>query len=104
MFDIFLLLKSDNGSTMSDMSRKTVTFTLGERIRKAREDKGWQQADLADGVKKSRATIAAWEGDKHRPSKLELDFIADLTDYPIEFFTDLESSISITRYRQLVSA
>lgn len=82
---------------MSDMStHKVAEFSLGERIRKAREDMGWQQADLADGVKKSRATIAGWESNKHRPSRLELDFIAELTHYPIEFFT---GSVRLVRSR-----
>lgn len=77
---------------MSDMStQKVARFTLGERIRKAREDMGWQQADLADGVKKSRPTIAGWENNKHKPSALELDFIAELTGYPVEFFTITDS-------------
>ena len=71
---------------MSDMTQKTAVYSLGERIRKAREDMGWLQSDLADGVKKSRATIASWENNTHKPSALELDVIAELTGYPIEFF------------------
>lgn len=94
---------------MSDMSNhKTAVFSLGERIRKAREDMDWQQADLADGVKKSRATIAGWENNKHRPSKLELDFIAELTGYPVEFFTITDSDEGSEKYlvtdRTLVAA
>lgn len=86
-FDIFQLLKSDKQCRMLDMSnQKTAVYSLGERIRKAREDMGWLQSDLADAVKKSRATIAGWENNAHRPSALELDFIAELTGYPIEFF------------------
>jgi transcriptional regulator with XRE-family HTH domain len=72
---------------MSNMSeQRTAVYSLGERIRKAREDMGWKQSDLADGVKKSRAAVAGWENNNHRPSALELDRISELTGYPIEFF------------------
>lgn len=67
-------------------SQKIAVYTLGENIRKAREDMGWKQSDLAVHVKKSRAAIAGWESNKHRPSALELDRIAEVTNYPIEFF------------------
>lgn len=74
---------------MSDMStHKEAVYSLGERIRKAREDMDWHQEDLADGVKKSRATIAGWENNKHKPSRLEIDFIAELTGYPVAFFLE----------------
>lgn len=94
---------------MSDMStQKTPTYSLGERIRKAREDMGWYQSDLADGVKKSRETISNWESNKHRPSALELDFIAELTGYPVEFFTVTEGDDGEENYlvmdRVLVAA
>lgn len=92
---------------MSDMStQKVARFSLGERIRKAREDMDWLQADLADGVKKSRETISNWESNKHKPSKLELDFIAELTGYPLEFFTesDDESGKYLITDRILVAA
>lgn len=85
---------------MSDMSnhKKIAVFSMGERIRKAREDKGWHQEDLADGVKKSRATIAGWENNKHKPSRLEIDIIAELTGYDVEFFTITDSDGGSEKY------
>lgn len=81
------LLSSDGTLIMSDMrTTKTPTYTLGENIRKAREDMGWKQSDLAVRVKTSRAAIAGWENNTHRPSALALDKIAELTGYPVEFF------------------
>jgi len=72
---------------MSDMDNvRTPTYTLGENIRKAREDMGWKQSDLAVRVKVSRAAIAGWENNSHRPSALAIDKIAELTGYPVGFF------------------
>lgn len=78
-------------------NEKTAVYTLGENIRKAREDMGWKQSDLAVRVKKSRAAVATWESNKHRPSELELDKIAEVTGYPIEFFLDSDGGNSISR-------
>ena len=40
---------------------KRPTFTLGEMIRKAREDMGWEQQGLADRLHCGRSTVAEWE-------------------------------------------
>lgn len=72
---------------MSDMSNvRTPIYTFGENIRKAREDMGWKQSDLAVRVKSSRAAVASWEGNTNRPHPLVLDKIVELTGYPLEFF------------------
>jgi|GEM_PF-6513318 len=72
---------------MSDMSNvKTPIYTFGENIRKAREDMGWKQSDLAIRVKSSRAAVASWESNTNRPHPLVLDKIVELTGYPLEFF------------------
>lgn len=76
---------------------RTAVYTLGERIRKAREDMGWDQIDLAVHVKKGRSTVANWETNKHKPSALELDKIAEVTGYPVEFFTD---TAGVTLYQE----
>lgn len=58
------------------------TWTVGERIRKAREDQGWHQSDLAVKLHVSRATIAAWEGNINRPNWVTFKTLAELTDTP----------------------
>lgn len=42
--------------------------TVGDRIRIAREAKGWKQADLARALGLSRAAVGQWEIDKTAPS------------------------------------
>lgn len=73
---------------MSDMAEtRTPVWTLGELIRKAREDMGWKQSDLAMRLRVGRATIASWENNVNRPNFASLRLLADLTDYPVHFFT-----------------
>ena len=55
-------------------------------IRKAREDKGWFQGDLAERLHCERSTVAGWENNTHKPNHATLQMIADLTGYPIETF------------------
>lgn len=44
--------------------------TLGQRIRKARLEKGLYQVDLAKRLKVSEMTIVNWENDRTRPVKM----------------------------------
>lgn len=60
-------------------------WTLGDRIRKAREHAGLKQSDLAPHVYKSRTTIAGWENGQHAPSPLELRAIATATGVPVDW-------------------
>lgn len=41
--------------------------TLGQRIRRLREERRWSQAELGDLVGVSGRTIGSWERDKHHP-------------------------------------
>lgn len=60
-------------------------WTLGDRIRKAREYRGWLQADLAERVHKARSTVSAWEKGTHAPSYAEIDLIARVTDIDVDW-------------------
>jgi transcriptional regulator with XRE-family HTH domain len=42
----------------------TSESSIGERIRAAREGKGWKQQKLADAVGVSRSAVAQWETDR----------------------------------------
>lgn len=59
-----------------------IVWSIGERIRKAREDIGWLQKDLADELHVDRSTIAGWENNIHPPSFLATRAIAELTGKP----------------------
>lgn len=88
-FDDWLLQRIVGLAIMSDMDSnvKVPVYSRGEKIRKAREDMGWTQSDLAKRLKKSREAVAGWEKNKHKPSAFELDAIAELTGYGIDFFS-----------------
>lgn len=58
------------------------TWSVGERIRKAREDRGWLQSDLAVHLHVGRATIAAWEGNVNRPNWATFRLLAEATGTP----------------------
>jgi transcriptional regulator with XRE-family HTH domain len=48
------------------------TLTSGQRIRAARDSKGWTQATLADKVGVHRVTVAQWERGAKQPEKRSL--------------------------------
>lgn len=54
---------------------------VGERIKKYRELKGWNQHKLAKALKKSgKAVISNWETGRNDPSLAELRMMAELFD------------------------
>lgn len=87
---------------MSDMTTTitlgsvTLTLTLGEIIRKLREDAGMKQTDLAPLVRTSRAAIAGWENNTHRPAHATLVRLADIFDCDVSVFPD-EQGVPLSR-------
>lgn len=74
------------------MSRKVSqgrvpTFTLGERIRKAREDLGMSQQQFADAIGHDRKTVGNWENGRYKqpPSYGDLMLIASVGDVSLEW-------------------
>ena len=49
--------------------------TLGERIRKARMDKGWLQKDLAKLLEVCENTITGWENNRCKPTHRNLNLL-----------------------------
>jgi transcriptional regulator with XRE-family HTH domain len=54
-------------------------WTLGDRIRKAREVAGLEQQDLADALYMSRAAVSSWENSHSQPAPRKLAVIASVT-------------------------
>jgi transcriptional regulator with XRE-family HTH domain len=64
------------------------TWTLGDRLRKAREAAGLRQDDLAPMLHVARATLASWENNKHMPSYLAVLKWAEVTGVPVEWLAE----------------
>lgn len=60
-------------------------FSLGERIRKAREDHGLSQQAFADALGVDRKTLGGWENGKHRPSYGDLMLVSSVADVSLEW-------------------
>ena len=58
-------------------------WTLGERIRKAREDCGLNQSALGERIGSNAGTITGWETDRHTPSLQMVELIAEETTVPL---------------------
>src|SRR3546814_21137404 len=62
------------------------TVCLAERIRTARNRKGWKQAELAAMLEVDRSTVGHWErGEGSSPSPARLFALAGLTGVCIEW-------------------
>jgi transcriptional regulator with XRE-family HTH domain len=60
-------------------------FTMGDRLRKARELAGVESGDFADEIGVSRNTITNYERDKVRPRKIVLNAWALRTGVPLQW-------------------
>lgn len=61
---------------------------IGERIRAAREEKGYTQEDLGKLIDQSAVTVSRWESASRRPGITELVGLAQELDKPITYFTE----------------
>ncbi len=84
--------------------------TLGERIRKAREEKNQRQVDLGRMVGVSAAVISNWEKDVNRPDTEKLCRLCDALDVSAAYLLDYwkgenpytdEELASLKKYRML---
>lgn len=62
------------------------TWTLQDRIRKAREHAGLKQDELAQKLDTTRQTLGRWENGSHTPTEKNLQALAEATGVPIEWF------------------
>lgn len=61
------------------------TFTLGDRLRKAREHAGLTQSEMRIAVGAHPSTQSRWESDKTTPSALQMRAWADTTGVDLEW-------------------
>ncbi len=66
-------------------SSRVPVFSLGERIRKAREDLGLSQQQFADVLDVDRKTVSNWEGSRNQPRYGDLMLISSVTDVSLEW-------------------
>jgi transcriptional regulator with XRE-family HTH domain len=91
-------------ATLSDMADTIeVTLTVRERIRKAREDAGLKQVELAELVGVSRGTVSGWEQAERVPTNRQAKALSKATGgrYPAWWllgFDSLEEAVSTMWY------
>ena len=61
---------------------------LGQRIKQAREDRGWKQKDLAQAVHVEPMTVSRWERGVNTPDLDTLALVARVTGKPNSFFVE----------------
>ncbi len=72
---------------MSITAREVPEWTLGDRLRKAREHRHLQQAEMAELLGVAQTALSKWEADQRRPRDL-LDIVekwARVTGVPREW-------------------
>lgn len=60
-------------------------MTLGERLKRLRQEKNWTQAELADQLKIHQKQLSGYERDVHVPSTEVLMKIADLFNVSLDY-------------------
>lgn len=68
-----------NFATMTLTTGLVPEWTLADRIRKARELKGWEQGELADALYRNRSSVSNWERGANHPTDRVIRAIAELT-------------------------
>lgn len=58
-------------------------MTFGERLRKARKNKGFTQKQLADLIGAKHNSISDWENNKNRPDPDTIEYICGALEIPV---------------------
>lgn len=58
-------------------------MTFGDRLRKARKDKGLTQKQLADLIGAKHNSISDWENNKNRPDPDTIEYICGALEIPV---------------------
>jgi len=63
--------------------------TFGQRLRKARKERGFTQKQLADLIDAKHNSVSDWENDKNKPDPDTIEYICGALDIPVSFlFSD----------------
>jgi len=62
------------------------TAAVGQRIREAREQRGFSQKRLADRIERRQATISDLENGRMQPDATTLVVLAEVLEKPVTFF------------------
>jgi transcriptional regulator with XRE-family HTH domain len=76
---------------------------IGERIRRAREQHGWTQGDLAQRLGKNATTVSNYENGNRTIRVTELPELARVLEVPIAYFFESEGPLA-ERLVELVDA
>ena len=64
-------------------------MTFGQRLRKARKERGFTQKQLADLIDAKHNSVSDWENDKNKPDPDTIEYICGALDIPVSFlFSD----------------
>ena len=83
---VYLIVKALLKYIKGDKSSQVIKKTLGEVIKKHREEKGFTQEMLAERIGVSRQAVSKWEKGTTEPSTSNLFALAKVFDMPIEDF------------------
>lgn len=71
---------------------EALLWSLGDRLRKARQAAHLEQADLAAAIGRSRATVSAWERDRGEPGASDLVKWATATKTTVSWLVGEQST------------
>lgn len=78
-----------------------MTFTIGDRIRKLRRDRGLTVRDVAEGTGIDASRISIWENSKAGPSKMSLEKLSEF--YEVNLMTDPLVHIEKSKLNRLLA-
>ena len=79
-------------------------MTLGQKLRKLRNDKGITQKDLADQLHVTFQTISKWESDKNEPDLATLKEIANYFNVTLDYIASDKEAQKVEKIeKELVS-
>lgn len=73
------------------LESEPVMATIGERIYELRTSNGMSQKTLADKCRVSKFSISTWESGKRKPTRDNLQILADIFNVDIDYLMGRES-------------
>lgn len=73
-------------------------MTIGEKIKLARQEKGYTQLELAEKLGCSRSAIACYETERRIPDFKDLQNIASMLGVSVEYFADMHPNNELTDF------